>query len=624
MTVAAAPVLDNRASAAQHKAAFPIFDDRARARPLVYLDNGATTQKPRVVLDALRHFYEEKNANIHRGVYELSQQATDAYESARRTVQHFINARESAEVIFTRGTTEGINLVAHSFGQALVRAGDEIVISALEHHSNIVPWQMLCQRSGARLRVLPMNDAGELVEAEIDRLITSKTKLVAVTHLSNSLGTLPPVERIIRRAREVGARVLIDGAQWVAHAATDVQELDCDFYVFSGHKLFGPTGIGVLYGRREVLDVMPPFLGGGDMIASVSFAKTTYAELPAKFEAGTPPIAQAVGLAAAIDFVQSVGLDSIAEHERELYAYLTEQLQTVPGLRLIGQAGRRASVASFVLEDPAVDQHTLGIALDMEGVAVRTGHHCCQPVMDQFEIPGTTRASIALYNTPYDVDALTAGLKKIVAGMLAKPATRRAMAKVGGKTVEEPSESAAAKRSPGSMAGQPAEAGVASRAAGDSFAAIAFPPPAADSPGEAARQLAEDFELLGDWPARDEYLVELGEQLPIMPAPLKTEQTRVHGCMSVVHLFGRPAADDPARLNFLADSDAPLVRGLVAVLQQLFAGQRAREILAFDTDAFLSQIGLDRHLSMGRRSGLAGMIQRIHAHANQIVATKTE
>ncbi len=391
---------------------FPALKLKVHGRPLVYLDNAATTQKPNVVIERLRRYYSVENANIHRGVYTLSQKATEQYELARTKVQRFINAAEPREIIFTRGTTESINLVASSFGRVNVRAGDEIILSAMEHHSNIVPWQMLCEQTGARLRVIPMNDRGELLIDEYVKLFSPRTKMVAVVHLSNSLGTINPVKQITAIAHEHGVPVLIDGAQWVAHGKTDVQDIGCDFYAFSGHKLFGPTGIGVLYGKARLLDAMPPYQGGGDMIASVTFEKTTYNELPYKFEAGTPNIAGAIGLGAAIDYAAELGLDRIARYERDLFEYATQAIQTVPGLRLVGTAESKASVLSFVMD--RIHPHDIGTILDGEGIAIRTGHHCCQPVMDRFEIPATARASLSLYNTREEVDALVAGLHKVI------------------------------------------------------------------------------------------------------------------------------------------------------------------------------------------------------------------
>ncbi len=390
---------------------FPILQRTVRDKPLVYLDSAATTQKPKQVLDVLANYYAQQNANIHRGVYVLSAEATAAYDEARRKVQHFVNARSAQEVIFTRNSTESINLVAHSFGRENVGPGDEVLITHMEHHANIVPWQLLCERSGARLRVAPINDQGELLMDEFAQCLNARTKLVAIVHLSNSLGTINPVSEVIQLAHQQDVPVLIDGSQAAYHMPIDVQTLDCDFYVFTGHKLYGPTGIGVLYGREKLLDSMPPFLGGGDMIRSVTFDKTTYADLPDKFEAGTPHIAGAVGLGAAVDYLTAVGFDKISNHESQLLEYGTAALSEIPGLQLIGTARNKASILSFVLE--GAHPHDIGTIVDMEGVSIRTGHHCTQPLMDRFGIPATARASIAMYNTRQEIDQLVRALHRV-------------------------------------------------------------------------------------------------------------------------------------------------------------------------------------------------------------------
>ncbi len=389
---------------------FPILGRPVHGRRLVYLDNGATTQKPQAVIDAEARFYSESNANIHRGVHWLSQHSTDLYDQGRERVRQLLNAAQVEEIVFTRGTTEAINLVAASWGRANLNEGDEILLSGMEHHSNIVPWQFVAQQTGAVIKVVPVTDDGELDMGAFSQLLNERTRFVGMCHVSNALGTVNPVEEIVRQAHAVGAVVLLDGAQAVAHQRVDVQALGCDFYVFSGHKLYGPTGIGALYGRRELLDAMPPWQGGGDMIHTVSFERSTYAPTPQKFEAGTPNIAGVVGLKAAIAYVQEVGLEAIAAHEDTLLQYATEQLAGIPGLRFIGQARQRAAIASFVME--GIHPHDLGTILDMEGVAIRAGHHCTMPLMTRFGLPGTARASFALYNTREDVDALVAGLHK--------------------------------------------------------------------------------------------------------------------------------------------------------------------------------------------------------------------
>jgi len=390
---------------------FPALHQKVHGKPLVYLDNAATTQKPKSVIEAMDRFYKCDSSNVHRAVHALSDRATKAFEAARTTVKQFINAGSEREIIFVRGTTEAINLVMNSFARPRVKAGDEILISALEHHSNIVPWQLLAEQTGARLVVAPIDDRGELILEEFERRLGPTTALVAVAHISNALGTIMPVHEIIRMAHARGVPVLLDGAQAIAHVRVDVRELDCDFYAFSGHKVFGPTGIGILYGRESLLEQMPPYQGGGDMIRSVTFEKTIYNELPYKFEAGTPHIAGAIGLGTALEYVSRVRIDRAAVHEQELLAYGTELLSAMPGLRLIGTAREKVGILSFVLE--GVHPHDVGTVLDRDGIAVRTGHHCAQPVMDRFAVPATTRASLALYNSKAEVDALAHGIRRV-------------------------------------------------------------------------------------------------------------------------------------------------------------------------------------------------------------------
>jgi cysteine desulfurase/selenocysteine lyase len=560
---------------------FPILHQQVHGKPLVYLDNAATSQKPRAVLDALNRYYTQDNANIHRAVHLLAERATRDYEAARVKAQHFLNAARPEEIIFVRSATEAINLVASSFGRRFVQRGDEIIISFMEHHSNIVPWQMLCEQTGAILRVVPINDRGEFQFDEYERLLGPRTKLVSVVHVSNSLGTINPVKEIIAAAHRHGARVLIDGAQAVPHMAVDVRALDCDFYAFSGHKVYGPTGIGVLYGKTELLDAMPPYQGGGDMIHSVSFVRTTYNALPYKFEAGTPNIAGSVGLAAALDYVESIGQDNITAHEAALLAYATEQLAKIPGVRILGTAAHKAAVISFVVDDPPISALDLGTRLDLEGVAVRTGHHCCQPVMDRYGIQATARASFGLYNTSEDVDAFVTALRKIVSG------------------------AAARKPLPVALPPEPV-----------------YSPAAADSPEAVAAELAEVFEFLSDWSERYQYIIDSGKKLPPLPNEFRTEPNRVHGCQSTVFLAARKKPGTTDVLEFLADSDAELVRGLIAVLARLFSGQHAAAILAFDVEGFFARLGLDQHLTLGRRNGLASMVQRIRGLASMIAAAR--
>jgi cysteine desulfurase/selenocysteine lyase len=391
--------------------AFPILAQRIYGKPLVYLDSAATSQKPQAVIEAMSRFFLEENANVHRGVHYLSLRATEAYEQARAKVQRFLNAAYAEEIVFVRGTTEAINLVAQTYGKVHVHAGDEVLISAMEHHSNIVPWQMLCEQSGARLRVAPIDDAGELLLDELERLIGPRTKLLAISHVSNVLGTVNPIRRIVELAHAQGARVLVDGAQAAPHLQLDVRALGCDFYALSGHKMYGPTGIGALYGRRELLEAMPPYQGGGDMILSVSFDKTLYNKPPYRFEAGTPNMVGAIGLGAAIDFLAGLDPDALAGHEQAVLAYGQEALATVPGLRLIGTARDKIGVLSFVLD--GIHPHDIGTILDREGIAIRTGHHCAQPLMQRYGLAATARASLGCYSNEQDIDALLAGLAKV-------------------------------------------------------------------------------------------------------------------------------------------------------------------------------------------------------------------
>jgi len=396
---------------AKVRADFPILQQEVRGRPLVYLDSAASAQKPQAVIDAISHFYTHDNANVHRGVHFLSERSTSAFEGAREKVARFLHAKDAKEIVFVRGTTEAINLVVQTFGRKNVGPGDEVLITAIEHHANIVPWQMLCEQQGAKLKYIPVDPHGDLVLDGLDELLTPRTRILALTHVSNALGTVTPVKELIRRAHARGIPVLVDGAQAVTHFPVDVVDLDCDFYAFSGHKLFGPMGIGVLFGKKERLESMPPYQGGGDMILSVTMEKTIYNRVPYRFEAGTPDVAGAVGLGAAIDYLQRVGMENIAAHDRELLAYTEQALARVPGVRLLGRARERSGLVSFVMED--IHPHDIGTILDQEGVAVRAGHHCAQPLMQCFGVAATVRASLALYSTREDVDALVRGLHKV-------------------------------------------------------------------------------------------------------------------------------------------------------------------------------------------------------------------
>ncbi len=558
---------------------FPILQTKMNGKPLVYLDNGATTQKPRAVIDRIVRYYETENANIHRGVYKLSQTATEAYDAVRKQVANFINARDEAEIIFVRGTTEGVNLVASSWGRTVIGQGDEIVVSSMEHHSDIVPWQFICEAKGAKLRVIPINDNGELRLDEYEKILREgKVKLVAVTHLSNALGTINEVKRITQMAHEVGAKVLIDGAQWVAHFPTDVQDIGCDFYTFSGHKLYGPTGIGVLYGKRELLEAMPPFHGGGDMIESVTWEKTTYAPLPNKFEAGTPDIAGVIALGAAIDYVSSVGFENTIPYEHELLEYATKKMQALPGVRIVGTAKNKASVLSFVVENPAMSALDIGMKLDAEGIAVRTGHHCGMPLMQCLGISATTRASLAMYNTREDIDALVNAMQKILSAR---------------KVPSTPDPASAAPD-------------------------LRFPDASAPSPGVSADELAEVFEFLEERDARNQQVLDYGDKLPRYFDVLKHLTQRIPGCMSQVYLVSRRKPGTTDRFEFIADADADIVRGEIAMLQKLYSGQKAVDVLNFDIENFFRRIGLEQFLSSQRRNGLAGMVQRIRNDAATI------
>lgn len=566
------------------RAQFPILSTHVHGQPLAYLDNAASTQQPLQVIQAVSNYHQQYHANIHRGVYQLSRNATRMHDYAREVVAHFMHAAEPVECLFTRGTTESINLVAASWGRANLQPGDEIILSNLEHHSNIVPWQMVCELTGARIKVIPITDAGELDMEAYRRLLSPQTRLVAVNHVSNALGTINPVKAIIDAAHAAGALALIDGAQWVAHGVTDVQALDADFYAFSGHKLYGPTGIGVLYGKRHLLEAMPPYQGGGDMIEQVTFQKTTYAQLPNKFEAGTPHIAGAVGLAAAIEWIEGVGFERIAAHEQRLLRQATERLSAIRGLQIKGTAQHKAAVLSWILVDPPIGTLDVGMQLDLHGICIRTGHHCCQPLMDRFGIASTARASFALYNELSEIDRLADALGEIVA------AAPTAIAVVDAR--EDPGVD------PGAGAGPP-------------DADLHYPSAVAASPEAAAEEIAEIFELLPDWPMRHQQIMDFGARLPAMPESLKTPEHFVPGCQSRVHLAARVRPGPERMIEFLADSDAQIVRGLIALMQKLYSGQPADSILRFDAQAFFSRLGLDEHLSMTRRNGLLSMVERL-------------
>ena len=562
------------------RALFPALEQKVHGKPLVYLDSAATTQKPRAVIDAVVKFYEHDNANVHRGVHSLGDRATAALEQARATVQRFLNARRPHEIVFVRGTTEAVNLVAQTFGRAHIKAGDEVLVTEMEHHANFVPWQRLCEETGAVLRAIPITNRGELRLELLDDLLTPRTKLVALSHVSNALGTVNPVKAVIEAAHKKGIPVLIDGAQAVAHVDVDVQDLDCDFYTFSGHKVYGPMGIGVLFGKLPLLDAMPPWQTGGDMVKSVGFEGTTFNDPPHKFEAGTPDVAGAVGLAAALEFVEALGRHRIAAHEASLLDLAVRRLREVPGVRLVGEPTHRAAVVSFLVEDPPMSPLDVGARLDVEGVAVRAGHHCAMPLMTRLDVPGTVRASFAAYSTVEDVERFASALRSVVA---AASAARRSAAK--------------------------------SKADGPEY-----PGATASSVGAAAAALRDEFDGLDDWADKYELLIELGRQAPIMPEPLKTAANKVRGCLSTVHMTARLKPGASAVVEFLADSDSELVRGLLALLQHLFSGQRAAEILAFDLPRFLARLGLESNLTTGRRNGLAEMIKRLRTLAAELTS----
>ena len=562
---------------------FPALGQLVHGKPLVYLDNAASTQKPRPVIDALVRFYETDNANVHRGAHALSDRATEAYERARETSRRFLNARRPEEVIFVRGATEAINLVAQTFGRQRVGPGDEVLVTEMEHHANLVPWQQVCLEKGARLRAVPITEDGELRLDALDGLLTTRTKLVALSQVSNALGTVNPVKEVIEAAHRRGIPVLVDGAQAVPHVGVDVQDLGCDFYAFSGHKVYGPMGVGVLYGRLDLLESMPPWQFGGDMIDTVGFGGTTFSEPPYRFEAGTPNVAGAVGLAAALEFLEGVGRPVIADHEARLLELAVRRLEEIPGMRLVGEPARRAGVVSFVVEGTPLSALDVGARLDAAGIAVRTGNHCCQPLMRRLGLTGTIRASFAMYNTTEDVERLASALRAIVGG---GPT---------GRTV-------------------PARP----RAGGD--AKPVYPGPTASTVEAAAAALLDEFDGLDDWAERCEFLIELGRKAASLPATLRTEANRVRGCQSTVYLAARARPGTRDVVEFLADSDSELVRGLLALLQRLFSGQRAGDVLSFDLPRFLARVGLNSNLSTGRRNGLAEMIKRLRMIAATLVA----
>ena len=564
---------------------FPILARQVHDKPLVYLDNAATTQKPRAVLDAMAGFYERSCANVHRGVHTLSDQATTLYEQARLSVASFIGAGSPREVVLVRGATEAINLVAHCFGGQTVGPGDEVIVTWMEHHANIVPWQILCAETGASLRVVPISDEGELRLEVYEKMLSRRTKVVALGHVSNALGTVNPVKLVIDMAHQHGAAVVVDGAQAVAHVDVNVQDLDCDFYAFSGHKVFGPMGIGILYGKLRHLEAMPPWQAGGDMIETVTFEKTSYAPAPLKFEAGTPNVGGAIGLAAALEWLKKMDRPALALHESQLIDRCARSLSAIPGVRVVGEPAHRVGAVSFVLEDPRVPALDVGTRLDLEGIAVRTGHHCCQPLMQRMGVLGTVRASFSVYNTVEEVDALAACVSSI-AGQKSRPRSQAATA---------PSPD---------------------------LRPLNYPAASAPSVEAAAEEFAAEFEGLQDWAERYAYLIDLGRHLPAMPSDLKTEANRVRGCQSTVFLSSRARPGSTDVVEFLADSDSEIVRGLIALLQAIFSGQPSAQILDFDLAGLLARLGLATNLTMSRRNGLSEMVKRLRSFAAGLAASQ--
>ncbi len=542
---------------------FPILQRTVHeSKPLVYLDNAASTQQAQPVIDAVSRYHSQTHSNIHRGAHALAAEATDAYEAARKRIARFIGAASPNEVIFTRGTTDGINLVANSFGRARVEEGDEVLITEMEHHSNIVPWQMLCEQVGAKLRVVPVNDRGEFVWDEYERLLGPRTKMLALTHISNTLGTINPIRDIIEAAHRHDVTVLVDGAQAIAHMKVDVAVLGCDFYVFSGHKIFGPTGIGVLYGKESLLKGMPPYQGGGSMIRTVKFEKTTFEDPPFKFEAGTPNVSGAIGLAAAIEYVDAIGLDKIAAHEHELTTYGIEQLKQIDGLRMIGTAADHAGILSFVVDGIHADD--IGRLVDREGVAVRVGHHCTQPLMERFNVPATVRASVALYSTREEIDTLVHAVRKAVNVMSRTCPVERTEVRPSGEDIERTQD-----------------------------------------------RIVQEFNAIPDWEERYQKIIELGKRHPSIPENLKDEKWIVRGCQSTVWLH--PELKD-GKIAFAAESNAMIVNGLVALLLRVYSNRTPDEILN-TAPRFINEIGLSQHLSQARANGLAAMLEQIKNYA---------
>ncbi|MRI31884.1 SufS family cysteine desulfurase [Endozoicomonas sp. OPT23] len=553
-------------------AQFPALQQQAHGQPLVYLDNAATTQKPECVIEAVDRYYRESNANVHRASHYLSGKATRAFEEAREKVKLFLNAGSSDEVIWTRGATEALNLVAQSWGRSQLKQGDEILLSAMEHHANIVPWQLVAEQTGAVIKVIAVTEQGELDLGSFRDQLNSRTRLLAVTHVSNAIGTINPVELLIREAKAIGAKVLIDGAQAVAHTRVDVQALDCDFYVFSGHKVFGPTGIGVLYGKKELLEVMPPWQSGGEMIKKVSFSGTSFNTLPFKFEAGTPNIAGVIGLAAALEFVTGLDMAEVSEHENKLRLKTEQELSLIPEVRLIGTASSKASVVSFLVE--GFHNQDIGLLLDQQGVAVRTGHHCTMPLMEHLGLPGTVRASFSIYNTEEDVERFVNALKKVIN--------------------HETVASNELEVLPAIFDEMPGEEG-----------------------SELSKQVIEERLLkIRNWQDKYRQIMLMGKVLPALPDRLKNDDNRLHGCESNVwlhHFYD----EETLSLHFAADSDARVIRGLIAIVLSAVNGLKANDISESIVNQWLNRLGLMEHLSPSRGNGLRAIISEVDSIAHR-------
>lgn len=550
------------------RANFPALHQQVHGKPLVYLDSAASSLKPQCVVDCLAHYYAHEHSNVHRGVHYLSQRATDRYEAARKSVARFIGAESEKNIVFTRGTTEAINLVASTYGRKYIQPGDEILTTVMEHHSNLVPWQLLAKERDAQLRVLDVSLAGTISVDAFVRQMNNRTRLIALGHVSNSLGTLHPVEDIIAEAHKRNIVVLLDGAQGLPHLPLDMQVLDCDFYCASSHKAYGPTGVGFLYGKEELLEDLPPWHGGGDMIEEVHRTSSTWAEVPHKFEAGTPNIAGVIGMAAAIDYLEGIGMDILRKKEEALLDYTHAELQSVSGLMIVGTASQKVGAVSFLLEEH--HPYDVGHALDQAGIAVRTGHHCTMPLMKYFGIPGTVRASLGAYNTKEDIDILVARLNEIVAEH-----SRKNLASTTTDQVDSPSST---------------EESIETRKAA----------------------LLEDLELFEDADDRREYLIELGENLKAIDNSLKIEANRIHGCLAMVWLHSTVRG---GRIYFEADSDALITRGMIALLVRLMDGQAPQTILQTDLFALVNDIGLPSLITARRKNGLNRMIERIQKEA---------